>query len=111
MLALVLSDENFCEVVMSCTVCFVYKICCKGSTRWTTTLSAKVNLPHGINFRALCGANLVTSSLKFGSNETLVVHRVDEWMPYAVLLLTAGSVGGPATFRGGAVTFEGGWSD
>ena len=29
-------------------------------TRWSTTLSSKVNLPHAINFRALCGANLVT---------------------------------------------------
>ena len=29
-------------------------------TRWSTTLSSKVNLPHVINFRALCGANLVT---------------------------------------------------
>jgi len=30
------------------------------TTRWTTTLSSKVNLPDPINFRALCGANLVT---------------------------------------------------
>jgi len=29
-------------------------------TRWTATLSSKVNLPHIINFRALCRANLVT---------------------------------------------------
>ena len=29
-------------------------------TRWSTTLSSKVNLPHAINLRALCGANLVT---------------------------------------------------
>jgi hypothetical protein len=28
--------------------------------RWSTTLSPKVNLPHAINLRALCGANLVT---------------------------------------------------
>ena len=27
-------------------------------TRWSTTLSLKVNLPHAINFRALCGANV-----------------------------------------------------
>ena len=28
-------------------------------TRWSSTLSTKVNLPHAIGFRALCGANLV----------------------------------------------------
>ena len=31
-----------------------------GPARWTTTLSSEVNLPHGINFGALCGANMVT---------------------------------------------------
>ena len=31
------------------------------STRWSTTLSSKVNLPHAIDFRALCGT--VTSKL------------------------------------------------
>ena len=30
------------------------------TTRWNTALSSKDNLPHPINFRALCGANLVT---------------------------------------------------
>ena len=30
------------------------------STRWSTTLSSKVNLPHAINFRTKRGANLVT---------------------------------------------------
>ena len=39
------------------------------STRWTTTLSSKVKLPHAINFRALCGANVVTCQ---------VVRRVRE---------------------------------
>jgi len=29
------------------------------ASRWSTTLSSKVNLPHAINFRAKCGANLV----------------------------------------------------
>ena len=29
-------------------------------TRWSTTLSSKVNLSHAINFWDLCGANLVT---------------------------------------------------
>ena len=31
---------------------------------------------HAIKFRALCGANVVTSPLKFGVFETYVVHRV-----------------------------------
>ena len=26
-----------------------------GFTRWTTTLPSKVNLPHEINFRTICG--------------------------------------------------------
>ena len=30
------------------------------TTRWSTTPSSKVNLPHTINVRSLCGANLVT---------------------------------------------------
>ena len=30
------------------------------ATRWSTTLSSEVNLPHAINFRALYGKNLVT---------------------------------------------------
>ena len=46
------------------------------STRWSTTLSSKVNLPHAINFRALCGAYLVTRPSKFGGNETLIINRV-----------------------------------
>ena len=29
-------------------------------TRWTTTLSSKVNWPHTIDFRASCVANVVT---------------------------------------------------
>jgi len=35
------------------------------STQWSTTLSSKVNLPHTINVRALCAANLVTRRSKF----------------------------------------------
>jgi hypothetical protein len=35
------------------------------STWWTTTLSSKVNLHRAINFRAFCGANLVTLRDKF----------------------------------------------
>ena len=30
------------------------------TTRWCMTLSSQVNLPHAIDFRALCGANSVT---------------------------------------------------
>ena len=30
------------------------------STRWSTTLSSKVNLHHAIDLRSLCGASLVT---------------------------------------------------
>ena len=30
------------------------------ATRWSTTLSSKVKLPHRISCRALCGVNLVT---------------------------------------------------
>ena len=41
-------------------------------TRWSLTLSSKVNLHHAIIFRALCGANLVTSPSKFEGDETLV---------------------------------------
>jgi len=47
------------------------------STRWSTTLSPKVNLPHAIHFRGKCGAILVTFRSKKRKNETLVLHRVD----------------------------------
>ena len=30
------------------------------ATWWSSTLSSKVSLPYAINFRALCGAQLVT---------------------------------------------------
>jgi len=39
---------------------------------YRSTLSSKVNLPHATNFRAVCGALLVT----LRSNESLEVHRV-----------------------------------
>ena len=35
------------------------------ATWWNSTLSPKVNLHHAINFRALCGANLVTQPSEF----------------------------------------------
>ena len=47
------------------------------STRRTTTRSSKVNSPpQKINFRALCGATLVTSPSNVGVPKTFVVHRV-----------------------------------
>ena len=45
-------------------------------TRWSTTLSSKVNLPHAIVFGALCGANLVTHPSKFGGKESFDLHLV-----------------------------------
>ena len=43
----------------------------------TTSLSSKVNLPHAINFRAFCGANVVTYPPEFREDETLELHLVD----------------------------------
>ena len=40
------------------------------------TLSSKVNSPHTIYFRALCGATVVKLHPKFRRNETLEVRRV-----------------------------------
>jgi len=45
-------------------------------TRWSTTLSSKVNLPHAINFRAFCSAKLVTYPADIRGVETLELHRV-----------------------------------
>ena len=39
------------------------------ATRWGTTLSSKVNLPHAIEFTALCGATLVSNSTESGLNK------------------------------------------
>ena len=46
------------------------------STRWSTILSAKVNLPDAIDFGALFGANLVTQPSDIRGNETLELHRM-----------------------------------
>jgi len=46
-------------------------------TRWSTTLSSKVNLPQEIHFRVFCGANLVTYPAKFRGVETRVPHLFD----------------------------------
>ena len=47
------------------------------ATQRSTTLSSQVNLPHAINFRAVCGANLVTLRSKFRAKKNLVLHRVE----------------------------------
>ena len=46
------------------------------TTRWTTDLPLKVNLPRVINFKASCGAHLITLPPEFWGNESFVVHRV-----------------------------------
>ena len=48
------------------------------TTRWTMTRSSKVNLPHAINCRALCGANFVRLRSQFRASETLVLQRAEE---------------------------------
>ena len=40
------------------------------------TLSSKVNFPHTINFRVLCGANVVTHPAECKEDETRVVRQV-----------------------------------
>jgi len=40
------------------------------ATRWSTPVSSKVNLPHAIDFRALCGANFVTYHSKVATLES-----------------------------------------
>jgi len=47
------------------------------SKRWSTTLSSKVNLPHAINFGALCDANLVTYPADFREVKPLELDRVE----------------------------------
>ena len=52
-----------------------------GATRWTTTLPSKVNLHHAIDFKALCGANLVTLCTDLGVSgvaEEALVATPDE---------------------------------
>ena len=46
-------------------------------TRWSTTLSSKVDLHHAINVRVLCGASLVTRHPRIWGKKatTLVLHR------------------------------------
>jgi hypothetical protein len=46
-------------------------------TRWSTTLSSKVNWPHEINFRDLCGAVASKSRSDIRANGTLVLHRME----------------------------------
>jgi len=49
------------------------------AARWSSTLSSKVKLPHAMNFRALCGATLVTLRSTFRANKPLELHRVVEF--------------------------------
>ena len=56
----------------------------KYTTRWGTTHSSKVNLPHLADFRALCGANLVTRwprSPRNREERSIVLRRVGSPMP------------------------------
>ena len=46
------------------------------TTRWSWTLSSKANLQYAINFRALCGTNLVIYPPELWWNQTLKLHRV-----------------------------------
>jgi len=71
-----------CKVVsysasgISCGICYLSLDI--ASTRYSTTLpQSKVNLPHAIDFRALCSAKLVTLRSKYLRNETGVLHRVE----------------------------------
>ena len=50
-------------------------------TRWSTTLSSEVDLHNAIDFRAACGANLVTLRSKIRPNETRVLHRAARQRP------------------------------
>ena len=47
-----------------------------GTTRWSTTLSSKLNLQYSVGFRASCGANLVTPPSNVARNEAFVLIRV-----------------------------------
>jgi len=47
------------------------------ATRWNTTLSSKVNLPHTIDFGALYVADLDTQPSTFRGTEALELHRVE----------------------------------
>ena len=47
------------------------------STRWISTLSSEVNLPHAIKFRALCGTNMVRQPSDIRGNESCTLHRVE----------------------------------
>ena len=46
------------------------------TTRCTTGLSSKVNLPGVIDLKTSCDANMVSLPANIRGNDTLVVHRV-----------------------------------
>jgi hypothetical protein len=71
-----------------------------GSTRWSTTLSSTANLPHAIDFRALCGSNLVTFPADFRVVESLERHRaVTEWCVSDISHVASGRI--PSQSAGG----------
>ena len=54
------------------------------ATRWSTTLSSKVNLSHAINFRALSGVNLAMSHARIWGQQDLRTppcgyHQPSKW--------------------------------
>ena len=59
----------------------------------TMTLSSKVNLPHAINFRTVCGANFVTLPNKVGgqfcSGFLTLLGNVTKFASHTVLKLIA----------------------
>ena len=62
------------------------------STRWTTSLSLKLDFPDEINFKSVCGIDLVTSASKceegdqVDSNSYLGLVMLGLVMPYGCIL-------------------------
>ena len=75
------------------------------STRWSTTLSSKVELPHAIDLGGKCGANLVTLRLCVCPNETLALRGVRgfRWRCIRVVCTSTETVPRKA-LRGGILT-------
>ena len=53
----------------------------RATTRWTTDLSSKVNLPHAINFEAVCSTNSDMLPTQFWRSESFVLHRAGSITP------------------------------
>ena len=76
-------------------------------TRRSTTHSSKDNVPHAINFRALCDANLVTLRSKFRLNETRVLPRmVGGGARFIKLKITTASQDGVGLSGGGSKVYQ-----